>query len=206
MDRYGDRHGPARWPGFCDRPHGGNIILNAVEKGERGPQGIQGPQGSAGVMISPTEPTDPQIQVWIVDEGVYGENGALLNAGVYIRGEDGKFHPLQSIMGATPVKGVDYWTQADQDAMKQYIDETIHEAGGLVIDQVVTQAGTNAVSGAAVWAHKTNEVLSGGVVPVTGAAVYNYAMRLDAIVETTEDPGVGAEVEYRDGTKVLVYE
>lgn len=206
MDRYGDRHGPARWPGFCDRPHGGSIILNAVEKGERGPQGEQGPQGSAGVMISPTEPTDPQIQVWIVDKGVYGENGALLNAGVMIRGADGKFHPLQSIMGTTPVKGVDYWTEADQAEMKQYVDDTIHEAGGIAIDQTVTPMGTNAVSGAAVTAYKTNDVASDGAVPVTGAAVYNYALPREAIVQTTEDPGEGAEVSYADGTEVHVYE
>ena len=174
MDRYGDRHRPARWPGFCDRPQGGSIILNAVEKGERGPQGEQGPQGSAGVMISPTEPTDPQIQVWIVDKGVYDENGALLNAGVMIRGEDGKFHPLQSIMGTTPIKGVDYWTEADQANMKQYVDDTIHEAGGIVIDQTVTPTGTNAVSGAAVAGYTRNEVTADGTAPVNGAAVATY--------------------------------
>lgn len=174
MDRYGDRHGPARWPGFCDGPRGGSIILNAVEKGERGPQGEQGPQGSAGVMISPTEPTDPQIQVWIVDKGVYGENGALLNAGVNIRGADGEFHPLQSIMGTTPVKGVDYWTEADQAEMKQYVDDTIHEAGGIVIDQTLTPMGTNAVSGAAVAGYTRNEVTADGTAPVNGAAVATY--------------------------------
>lgn len=174
MDRYGNGRGPARWPGFCDRPHGGNIILNSVEKGERGPQGIQGPQGSAGVMISPTEPTDPQIQVWIVDEGTHDANGALMYAGVYVRDAKGVFHPIKSIMGKTPEKGVDYWTEEDQEELKQYVGSIIHEAGGIAIDQTVTQTGTNAVSGAAVYAFKTNEVTSDGVVPVTGAAVYAH--------------------------------
>ena len=42
------------------------------EKGERGPQGEkgeQGPKGCPGVIISGTEPTDPEISVWIDPEG-----------------------------------------------------------------------------------------------------------------------------------------
>lgn len=27
--------------------------------------------------------------------------------------------------GKTPIRGVDYWTQADQDAIKQWIEDTI---------------------------------------------------------------------------------
>ena len=27
--------------------------------------------------------------------------------------------------GKTPIRGIDYWTQADQDAIKQWVEETI---------------------------------------------------------------------------------
>lgn len=42
--------------------------------------------------------------------------------------------------------------------------------------------------------------------PVSGAAVYNYAMSKDTLVLTVEDPGAGVSVAYPDGTVILVYE
>lgn len=37
---------------------------------------------------------------------------------VKAQGNDGKD-------GKTPVRGVDYWTQADQDAIKQFVEDAI---------------------------------------------------------------------------------
>lgn len=53
------------------------------------------------------------------------------------------------------------------------------------VDDIVTEAGTN---------------------PVSGAAVAAYALPKTAIVATTTDPGAGAAVDYPDGTVILVYE
>lgn len=64
--------------------------------GERGPQGIQGPQGP----IGPQGETGPQ--------GIQGPQGEQGPQG--IQGETGATGPA----GYTPVRGVDYWTSADQ--------------------------------------------------------------------------------------------
>jgi hypothetical protein len=131
------------------------IRINAVEAGPAGPAG---PTGNAGVLISATEPQDPNILVWIVDKGERDENGAIINAGISVRDGNGAFHPLESIMGSKPEKGVDYWTEADQASIKQYIDTTINTSGGVIVDVAVTQSGENPVSGAAVYAFVKHEL------------------------------------------------
>lgn len=44
-------------------------INNGMIEGPQGPQGIQGPTGDSGVYIGDTEPTDPDINVWIAPSG-----------------------------------------------------------------------------------------------------------------------------------------
>ena len=71
-----------------------------VSDGERGPQGeqgVQGPQGERG------------------EKGETGATGAQGPAGE--KGADGQ----------TPVRGTDYWTDADVSAIRAYIDEKIGE-------------------------------------------------------------------------------
>lgn len=41
-----------------------------------------------------------------------------INLGIKAQGQPGKD-------GKTPVRGVDYWTKADQDAIKQWLEEQI---------------------------------------------------------------------------------
>ena len=49
------------------------------------------------------------------------------NAGViYLRGEDGKFHPVHTLMGAAPVRGQDYWTEADK---QEIVREVLAQLG-----------------------------------------------------------------------------
>ncbi len=43
----------------------------------------------------------------------------------YTRDKDGNLVPLKSIRGYTPVKGVDYWTNADQNAIIQQVIDAL---------------------------------------------------------------------------------
>lgn len=68
------------------------------ETGPQGPQGIQGEKGDTGE----TGPQGPQ--------GVQGEKGDS--------GEPGND-------GYTPIRGTDYWTEADKAEIKSYVEEAI---------------------------------------------------------------------------------
>ena len=86
----------------------GDTFQDKLDKGELvGPQGEKGEQGNSGVYVGTEEPTDPNVIVWI------DENGEP-----------------ESI----PTRGVDYWTEEDkqeiQNDCKEYIDEQITEAIG----------------------------------------------------------------------------
>ena len=69
-----------------------------AEKGDTGSQGAKGDQGIQGE-------TGPQGEMG--PQGIQGEKGDTGEAGY------------------TPVRGTDYWTQADIDTIKNYIDEQI---------------------------------------------------------------------------------
>lgn len=68
------------------------------EKGEKGDKGEQGPKGDKG------------------DKGDVGEQGPQGVPGE--KGADGAD-------GYTPIKGVDYWTEADKAEIKSYVDDAI---------------------------------------------------------------------------------
>lgn len=74
------------------------------DKGDTGAQGIQGEKGDKG---------DTGAQGAKGDKGDPGETGATGAAGA--KGAD----------GYTPVKGTDYWTEADIAEIKSYVDEAI---------------------------------------------------------------------------------
>lgn len=69
----------------------------AVIKGERGPEGPRGPEGEQGI------------------QGPKGDKGD--------QGPQG----IQGIQGPSPVKGVDYWTEADQEDIHTWIENQILE-------------------------------------------------------------------------------
>ena len=80
----------------------------AGPKGPKGDQGVPGDPGKQGAQGVPGEKGDPGVKG---DKGDKGDPGAP--------GKDGK----------TPVRGVDYWTDADIDAMHKYItDEFVNHA------------------------------------------------------------------------------
>lgn len=85
-----------------------DVALPAGPQGEQGPQGAKGDKGDTGIQ----GPAGPQGE-----KGDTGEQGPA--------GAD----------GYTPARGVDYWTEADQAEIREYVDEQIGEAvapGGAV--------------------------------------------------------------------------
>lgn len=80
------------------------------DTGEQGPTGPQGPAGAAGA----TGAQGPQGE-----KGDKGDTGATGPQGE--QGPAGK----DGADGATPVRGTDYWTDADVAEMKAYIDAQI---------------------------------------------------------------------------------
>lgn len=82
-------------------------------KGERGEQGIQGPAGATG-------PQGPQgIQG---EAGPAGKDGAKGEQGP--AGQQGPAGPAGA-NGKTPVRGVDYWTEADKQEMQSFINQQL---------------------------------------------------------------------------------
>lgn len=68
-----------------------------------------------------------------------------MNASVlYIRNADGSFHPVPAISGYTPVKGVDYWTDAEKAEIKAYID-AIYRADKIEEWKFFLEDGTSVV-------------------------------------------------------------
>lgn len=86
------------------------------EQGPKGIQGIQGPQGEAG-------PQGPQgIQGLQGETGPQGPQGEKGDTGA--DGQPGK-DGAPGADGHTPVRGVDYWTEADKAEIKAYVDDAI---------------------------------------------------------------------------------
>ena len=80
------------------------------EKGERGAKGDRGENGADGE--TPYIGENQNWWVWDVDTEDY------VDSGVSAEGKPGQ-------KGDTPVRGVDYWTDADKNEIKSYVDEAI---------------------------------------------------------------------------------
>ena len=86
------------------------------ERGEAGPAGEQGPAGERG----PAGETGPAGEAG--PAGERGETGATGPAGP--AGADGAAG-TDGVDGYTPVRGTDYWTEADKAEIKGYVDSAI---------------------------------------------------------------------------------
>lgn len=85
-------------------------LLNSGPKGDPGPQGEIGPMGPQG----PQGETGPQ--------GPQGEKGEP--------GKDG----MNGVDGYTPIKGTDYWTEADQNEISAFISNAVNQAMGAALE------------------------------------------------------------------------
>ena len=97
------------WTNDKDLPNPEPVNIKGVkgdkgDKGDRGQQGVQGVQGERGE------------QGQKGDKGDRGEQGKAGQPGK--DGADGKD-------GYSPVRGVDYWTDADKEEIKSNVDEAI---------------------------------------------------------------------------------
>lgn len=95
---------------------GGAEIDCGTAKGEQGLQGLTGPQGPKG-------DTGPRGE-----QGPKGDPGARGDPGEQgPRGEQGLQGPKgdAGTDGHTPVRGMDYWTEADIASIKSYVDDAI---------------------------------------------------------------------------------
>ena len=110
------------------------------DKGDRGEQGIQGPQGVIGATGPKGDKGDTGAKGDKGDKGNPGADGVSIEdiystaddtgrqMTVIITLTDGKrlmFEVPYGKDGKTPVKGVDYWTEADKAEIKGYVDEAI---------------------------------------------------------------------------------
>ena len=140
------------------------------DKGETGPQGEKGDTGT----IGPQGPEGPQ--------GIQGETGPAGKDGVSVTHSwDGSVLTVMSASGSssadlkgpqgdageqgpkgedgyTPVRGTDYWTEADVAAIHDYIDQNMPDGADITVDSTVTETGTNPVNGAAVAAYVAQEL------------------------------------------------
>lgn len=169
------------------------FILGKVV-GPQGPQGETGPQGPQGVQGNPGADGEqgPQgvqgIQGPKGDKGDKGDTGATGPQGA--QGAVGPQGPqgIQGETGATgytPVKGVDYWTDADQES---------------IIQQVVTALGTPVFG---TVDENNNIVLTGELVNGTYTLKYEDAegnlMEIGAIVVSAGDTSVAIPLNLQLG-------
>lgn len=177
------RRGEGRYydPFFDEQRRGNAIVLNAVEKGYTPVKGKD--------YWTPDELAEMDRRTEsVIDEKIderLDESGAI------------RIDDVVTADSANPPSGA---------AVYAHVAQEIANVATVQIDGTVTQAGANPVSGAAVYDFTAQEITAGDVKPVSSAAVTGYAMPLTGIVATDTDPGVGAEVDYADGTVVLVYE
>lgn len=131
--------------------------------GPQGPQGIQGPQGEKG---EPGEKGDPGEKGEQGEPGTPGQNGADGQPGKDgANGKDGED-------GKTPVRGEDYWTEADKQGI---VNDVITLAGDRVTPAVTTDDNG-----------KIMEVVNGKWVTVAMA---------DSSVKTYIDEYIGSALE-----------
>lgn len=107
----------------------GDVVMLKGDKGDKGEQGIQGIQGEKGepgkdgtrVSVSTIpiqgDPHDPNLSGTVLAITTFDPNtGSATDTYISIfNGKDGK----------TPVRGTDYWTDADKEEIKSYVDEAI---------------------------------------------------------------------------------
>lgn len=87
------------------------------ETGEKGETGERGATGNSGVYIGAEQPIDTEVKVWIKPNG----NTAVL----YIRNVSGMFVEVPALKGTdghTPRRGIDYWTEADEQQMRDAVN------------------------------------------------------------------------------------
>ena len=109
---YVDEQGNLSWSNDGNLPNP-DIVNITGPKGEIGPAGSQGPRGETGPM------GEQGIQG---PQGPKGETGETGPQGP--KGETGPQGPAGSD-GYTPVRGTDYWTDADVEEIKSYVDKKL---------------------------------------------------------------------------------
>lgn len=93
-------------------------------KGDQGAPGDTGKQGAQGVPGDKGDPGKSAYQIW-VEAGNWGTQDDYFKSLKGPKGDPGN----DGAPGKTPVRGVDYWTDADIDAMHKYItDEFVNHA------------------------------------------------------------------------------
>ena len=70
------------------------------------------------------EAMDPQLPVWRENQEIAQQALAVAES-VRRDADAGAFQGPQGEMGRTPVRGVDYWTEADQAWLKGYVESAI---------------------------------------------------------------------------------
>ena len=95
-------------------------VQNGYFKGDKGDTGEPGQNGTDGL-----NGTDGKsaYQIWL-DEGNEGTEQDFLDSLKGVDGIDGQ-NGIDGQDGYTPVKGTDYWTNADKQEIKDYCDEQI---------------------------------------------------------------------------------
>lgn len=119
------------------------VTLPAGPQGDRGSQGIQGEQGETG----PRGETGPKGDTGERGpQGADGKDGAQGPKGD--KGDTGATGPTgatgaKGADGYTPVRGVDYWTEADQESIVQQIITALGTPvfGTVDADKVITLSG-----------------------------------------------------------------
>ena len=92
------------------------------DKGDRGERGLQGERGEQGIQGEKGEKGDKGDRG---EQGIQGIPGIAGKDGINgkdgTNGKDGK----DGVDGYSPVRGKDYWTDADKAEIKAYVDEAI---------------------------------------------------------------------------------
>lgn len=102
--------------------HNAEIVVEIRERGPAGPKGEPGPQGEIGPQ-GPAGETGPQGP-----KGDTGERGPKGETGA--QGPKGDTGP-QGEKGDKPIRGVDYWTDADQQELFRAVLAALPTAEGV---------------------------------------------------------------------------
>lgn len=176
-----------------------NFVIPRGDKGEKGNDGADGNDGQAAtVTVGSVDTGTPGTPAVVTNSG--NEHAAILNFTIP-RGNTGAKGD-KGDDGHTPVKGVDYWTAADQEQIKSEVSASVTDS---VTDAVSCKYITKTLA-ASGWYHASESEYTQSFTDANIKANYKIEIGLDSdeLLQIMNDGVMSIRIDNDNGTAEVV--